>query len=43
MAYLSACLPARAARDDILKIRERATRHGDLFRKHAELYASGKT
>lgn len=26
-----ACLPARAARDDILKIRERATRRGGSF------------
>lgn len=42
MAYPS-CLFTRTARDDILKIRERATRRGDLFRKHAELYASGKT
>jgi len=43
MAYSSACLSGRAARDDILKIRERAARRGDLFRKHAELYASDKT
>lgn len=42
MAYPS-CLFTRTARDDILKIRERATRRGDLFRKHMELYASGKT